>query len=232
MNLPLRLAQSVIPKRLHWFFHLKHSEIHGRARWMNGRETQAFLSAGHDGLAFGFGRRLSREESCKNLALIAPTGSGKTTRYVIPNLLQLAGSAVVTDPSGEIYRATSGHLARQGFRIQVLQPAEVERSLRFNPLACFRSEQELRRLAACSAKAARASRSGRSARPTSSRSCCGARASGNPRYREPRQCPLAVEPHRCRASGCAGSWRHTWTSSALPSSRPSSPRTKRSSPRS
>ena len=147
MNWPLRLAQSVIPKRLHWFFHLKHSDIHGRARWMNGREMQAFFSAGHDGLAFGAGRRLSREESCKNLVLLAPTGSGKTTRYVIPNLLQLTGSAVVTDPSGEIYRATSGALARRGYRIQVLQPAAPQASLGFNPLACFASPQELRRLA-------------------------------------------------------------------------------------
>lgn len=147
MNLPLRLAQSVIPKKLHWFFHLKRSEIHGRARWMNGRERQAYLSAGHDGLAFGAGRRLSREESAKNLVLLAPTGSGKTTRYVIPNLLQLTGSAVVTDPSGEIYRATSGALARRGYRIQVLQPAAPEGSLGFNPLACFASAQELRRLA-------------------------------------------------------------------------------------
>lgn len=147
MNFPMRLAHSVIPKRLHWFFHLKHSEIHGRARWMNGREMQAFLSGGHDGLALGAGRRLSREESCKNLVLLAPTGSGKTTRYVIPNLLQLTGSAVVTDPSGEIYRATSGALARRGYRIQVLQPAAPQASLGFNPLACFGSPQELRRLA-------------------------------------------------------------------------------------
>ena len=79
MNWPLRLAQSVIPKRLHWFFHLKHSEVHGRARWMNGREMQAFLSAGHDGLALGLGRRLSCEESAKNLVLLAPTGSGKVS---------------------------------------------------------------------------------------------------------------------------------------------------------
>ena len=110
MNWPLRLAQSVIPPGLHWFLGLKHSEIHGRARWMNAREEHAFLAPGHPGLVLGPGRRLSWDESFKNLVLMAPTGSGKTTRYVIPNLLQLQGSAVVTDPSGEIYRATSGHL--------------------------------------------------------------------------------------------------------------------------
>ncbi len=147
MNWPLRLAQSVIPPGLHWFLGLKHSEVHGRARWMNAREEHAFLAPGHPGLVLGPGRRLSLDESFKNLVLMAPTGSGKTTRYVIPNLLQLQGSAVVTDPSGEIYRATSGHLARRGYSIQVLQPAAPNESLQFNPLACFVAPQELRRLA-------------------------------------------------------------------------------------
>ena len=64
-------------------------------------EHQAELE--RQGLAFGPGRRLSREESAKNLVLLAPTGSGKTTRHVIPNLLQLHGSVVVPDPSGEIF---------------------------------------------------------------------------------------------------------------------------------
>ena len=147
MTLPLRLIQALMPRRLHRFMGIATSSAYGKARWMSRKETAAFLSPRHSGLALSPALRLSQDASYRNLALIAPTGSGKTTRYVIPNLLQLAGSAVVTDPSGEIYRTTSGFLARQGFRIQVLQPAEVERSLRFNPLACFRSEQELRRLA-------------------------------------------------------------------------------------
>ena len=87
MNWPLRLAQSVIPPGLHWFLGLKHSEVHGRARWMNAREEHAFLASGHPGLVLGPGRRLSWDESFKNLVLMAPTGSGKTTRYVIPQAL-------------------------------------------------------------------------------------------------------------------------------------------------
>ena len=66
---------------------------------------------------------------------------------MIPNLLELSGSAVVTDPSGEIYRATAGHLAERGYRVEVVQPADVGHSLRFNPLAYLQGFQELGELA-------------------------------------------------------------------------------------
>ena len=148
MTLPLRLVQSLIPRRLHRFMGIATSTAYGKARWMNRAERATFLSPRHRGLVFAPGQRLSLPDSARNLAVVAPSGAGKTRRYVIPNLLQLTGSAVVTDPSGEIYRHTSGALAEQGFRLQVLQPADVQQSLRFNPLACFQTPQELRRLAA------------------------------------------------------------------------------------
>jgi type IV secretory pathway TraG/TraD family ATPase VirD4 len=146
--LPLRLAQKMVPDGFHKLFGIRRSTLHGEARWMDANETGSFLSGKNTGLVFSPKHRLSLNDSYKNLALVAPTGSGKTTRFLIPSLLNVEGSAVVTDPSGEIFRMTSGHLAERGFRIQVLQPADMTRSLRFNPLAYFRKPQELRNLAA------------------------------------------------------------------------------------
>ncbi len=57
------------------------------------------------------------------------------------------GHAIAADPSGEIYQQTSGHLHRRGFAIRVLQPADTDRSERFNPLAFWSNPQELRQLA-------------------------------------------------------------------------------------
>jgi type IV secretory pathway TraG/TraD family ATPase VirD4 len=132
----------------HWLVdHFERRNIHGRSRWMNWYERRRFLRYSQSGLVLHKGRCITPQESFKNLALVAPTGSGKTTRYVIPNLLELQGSAVVTDPSGEIYRATAGHLKKQGFKVEVLQPANAMQSRHFNPLTYLDGHQELGELA-------------------------------------------------------------------------------------
>lgn len=110
-------------------------------------EKRSYLSKKNQWLAFSRKYRLSTEESYKNLALIAPTWSWKTTRYVIPNILQWSWSIVVTDPSGEIHRKTSGYMQKRGYKIQVLQPANLSQSLKFNPVDRFNTAQEIKQLA-------------------------------------------------------------------------------------
>jgi hypothetical protein len=46
--------------------------------------------------------------------IVAPTGRGKTTGFVIPNLLTWQGSAVTLDVKGECFEATARHRAAQG----------------------------------------------------------------------------------------------------------------------
>lgn len=145
-SFPYSLAR-LLGAPFRWLLGIFRSKIHGDARWMSRGEQRRFLSPRHQGLVFSAKHRLSLEDSFKHLALVAPTGAGKTSRYVIPNVLQAAGSVVVTDPAGEIFTKTSGHLADRGYRIQVLQPATLDRSLRFNPLHYWRTPQELRQLA-------------------------------------------------------------------------------------
>ncbi len=147
-SLPHFLAR-LLSAPFRWLFGIFFSNVHGDARWMNRRERQRFLHPQKNtGIVLSPNCRLSQADSFKNLALAAPTGAGKTSQYVIPNVLLVEGSVVVTDPAGEIFMSTSGHLSERGFRIQVLQPADLQHSLRFNPLHYWKqSPQQLRQLA-------------------------------------------------------------------------------------
>lgn len=121
--------------------------LYGSSQWMKEADMKVLLNPKtNQGLALGEWK-LSEQESCSHLLLSAPTMGGKSSRYVIPALLQCTGSAIVTDPSGEIYKATSGYLASKGFEIKVIQPDNLAESLRFNPLFYYRKPQELRQLA-------------------------------------------------------------------------------------
>lgn len=82
-------------------------------------------------------KRLSLEDSFKHVLLVAQTGAGKTTKYIIPNVLQLAdsnNSIIVTDPSGEIFSQTSGYMQSKGFKVLKFDPTDPSQSIYYNPL--------------------------------------------------------------------------------------------------
>ena len=49
-----------------------------------------------------------------NDVIIGPSGSGKTRGYAKPNLLQLCGSLVVTDPKGALRQEIGAVLEQHG----------------------------------------------------------------------------------------------------------------------
>ena len=79
------------------------------ARLLTKSETGQLLSSRNTGLVLdGHKGRLSERESFQNVCVVARVGAGKTSRYIIPNVLTLDDcSMVITDPSGEIYERTS-----------------------------------------------------------------------------------------------------------------------------
>lgn len=74
---------------------------------------------------------VSQPES--HVALIAPTRSGKTTRYVIPWLLEHDGPAVVTSTKLDVVEATAEARARNGGRVWIWDPFG-ESSATWSPL--------------------------------------------------------------------------------------------------
>ena len=109
----------------------------GGSRFLKPSEQRELFHPRNDGLLIdGQKARLDQQTSFTHVAIISPTGGGKTTRYVIPNLLTLERcSMVVTDPSGELFARTSGYLEAKGYRVRVVNPTDPRMSLGYNPLA-------------------------------------------------------------------------------------------------
>lgn len=50
---------------------------------------------------------------CRHSIVVAPTRSGKTAGFVIPNILNYQGSMIVIDPKGELYDMTAQPLRKR-----------------------------------------------------------------------------------------------------------------------
>ena len=124
---------------------------HEGARFSNKREIQNYLSPRNKGLLLdGHESRLSEPNSFQNTCVIAGVGAGKTTRYVIPNVLDRAGhkcSIVVNDPKGEIYDYTAGYMKTKGFNVISIDPENLTETDYFNPLLEATNDKELEQVA-------------------------------------------------------------------------------------
>lgn len=120
----------------------------GSARWANKYERKLF----RDQTGIPIGKDLyvtitnpdHKSYSSHNLNefVIGGSGAGKSFRKIIPDILQMYGSYVVTDPKGELYRYTAKVLAENGYKIRVLNLADINYSNAYNPFAYMVTEQD------------------------------------------------------------------------------------------
>ncbi|GMQ83200.1 MAG: hypothetical protein BMS9Abin05_2690 [Rhodothermia bacterium] len=105
------------------------------ARWLTGIGKWRLLRRRPSGVLADGRRRLSVRRSEMGTIVSAPSGAGKSSSVIIPNVLALKnGSAIVTDLAGEIFDQTAGKKAEDGFQIAVFNLSDPSRSLSFNPL--------------------------------------------------------------------------------------------------
>jgi type IV secretion system protein VirD4 len=118
-------------------------------RVLSNKELGKLLSPKHNGLTLdGAGGRLTDDASFRNLAVIAGTGAGKTSSFIVPNLLTLDNASIVaTDPSGTLYARTAGDLARRGYTVYQLNPLDLAASIRFNPIDRAKTATEIQEIA-------------------------------------------------------------------------------------
>lgn len=73
--------------------------------------------------------------------IIGSSGSGKSGGYVIPNILLLNESALITDPKGCLYDQTALLLRKKGFEVYKIDMVDPDRSSAYNPLAYIRYDE-------------------------------------------------------------------------------------------
>lgn len=81
------------------------------------------------------GTDLKRVIINKNILVVGGSGAGKSACFIKPNILQMLGSYVITDPKGELYRETSGYLKANGYEVKAFNLVNPNYSDRYNPLA-------------------------------------------------------------------------------------------------
>lgn len=135
------------------------------AKFSKPNDYKSYLNSRNTGLLLdGVNLKLSERESFQNVCVIAKVGAGKTSRYIIPNVLHRAKhqcSMVVNDPKGEVLEATSGYLERQGFDVVVINPEDPHHSHGFNPLAECKNEVEMEQIAEILLKCGSSAQSGK-----------------------------------------------------------------------
>lgn len=74
-----------------------------------------------------------KEKENVNVMIIGSAGSGKSFGVIKPNILQANTSLIVTDPSGELFRAEAKFLMERGYDVKIFSTSSMECSNVYNP---------------------------------------------------------------------------------------------------
>ena len=124
---------------------------YGTAKWGNASEMRKRLTDKDEeaNILFTQDFSLMTDKRCglnRNIVVIGGSGSGKTFRFVGPNLMQANMSFVVTDPKGDTVRDYTNVLVEEGYQIKILNVIHPEQSDGYNPFAYIEKDDDVLKL--------------------------------------------------------------------------------------
>ena len=128
-------------------------EESGSAQWGSEKQGLAFRDQTNSSNNLLFTRKYGlalkqpkfNEETYRNLnvCVIGGSGSGKTKRYVKPNLMQLNANYFVTDPKGTLPEETGYLFIDNGYKLKSFNTVDFSKSQHYNPLAYVKTDAEI-----------------------------------------------------------------------------------------
>ena len=128
---------------------------YGSARWGTSQDIEPFMSDDFknnviltrtERLMLNGRPKNPKYARNKNVLVVGGSGSGKTRFFLLPNLMQMHSSYVITDPKGDIIGITGSMLLKHGYEIKVLNTINFKKSQHYNPLAYIHTEKDILKL--------------------------------------------------------------------------------------
>lgn len=92
---------------------------------------------------FRMGMDMYRTQRNLHTLVVGGPGTQKSRGYVTPNILQCNSSYIVTDPKGELLKATGWLLTQMGYEIRVFDLAHPTKSKCYNPFFYIRHDMDV-----------------------------------------------------------------------------------------
>lgn len=142
-----------------WMMYLYHAisknyrrgEEHGSAHWAKSSEIKPLTDPVDDmNIPLSATEQISvrkvkdfNADRNKNIVVVGGSGSGKTYSEILPSIMQLHSSYVITDPKMSILTDTGDMLLKNGYELTVFNTIDFSKSMHYNPLAYIHSEKDI-----------------------------------------------------------------------------------------
>lgn len=131
----------------------RHGAEYGTARWggpkdiapfINSDFSQNILLTDTERLTLGEIADPEKRNVNLNVLVIGGSGSGKTRYHIKPNLLQMNGSYVCSDPKGTVVEEVGRVLMQKGgYKLKILNTIDFSASMHYNPFCYLHSETDI-----------------------------------------------------------------------------------------
>ncbi|WP_245416031.1 type IV secretory system conjugative DNA transfer family protein [Mesorhizobium denitrificans] len=109
-------------------------QVFGHSRLANLRDAADYRLREKSGIVLGYKQgMLLRSDSDQHVMVIGSPGQGKSRSFVMPTMMNYAGSMFILDMSGELYEKTSGYMKKKGYEVYLMAPGQHGTHC-FNPL--------------------------------------------------------------------------------------------------